>query len=183
MTEPAEHYLPSWIRQRHRTQAIRAWTVTSIIVLIWLGLIVAAPLIEASPIYTFFSYLCHQQPDRSLHVAGGPMAVCSRCFGIYLGLLIGVAAYPLWRGIDETEPVSRFWLFAALIPITIDWSLTMFGIWENTHATRLITGLILGFACATFIVPAIVDIVRNLTSRRRRPNEKAVLEDGPASKL
>ena len=32
----------------------------------------------------------------------------------------------------------------------------------------IITGLILGIACATFIVPAIVEITRNLTYRRVR---------------
>ena len=76
--------------------------------------------------------------------------------------------HPLWRSIDENEPVRRVWLFLSLVPITIDWSLTAFGIWENTHVTRLVTGLILGAACATFIIPALVDITRNLTARSVR---------------
>jgi hypothetical protein len=55
------------------------------------------------------------------------------------------------------------WLALALVPITIDWSLTFFGIWENTQLSRFATGAILGAACATFIVPAVVEITRNLT--------------------
>jgi uncharacterized membrane protein len=79
--------------------------------------------------------------------------------------LFGFAIYPLWRRIDDIEPLPKMWLFLSLIPITIDWSLTVFGIWENTHLSRFVTGLILGTACATFIVPSIVEITRNLTGR------------------
>ena len=159
MTEPASSYTPVDTTRRLRTQATRVWIVTSAVVLIWVGLIVAAPLLQGPSIYQFFSYICHQIPDRSLHLAGHPMAVCSRCFGVYLGLLVGIAAYPLIRPIDEIEPLPRFWLFVSLVPITVDWSLTVFGIWENTHLTRVITGMILGIACAIFIVPALVEVV------------------------
>jgi uncharacterized membrane protein len=139
------------------------------VVLVWVLLIVAAPAAKSagflgvsSPLYTFFSYVCHQLPLRSLHVAGEQFGVCSRCFGVYFGLLAGFAVYPLWRNITDIEPLPRFWLFLSLIPITIDWSLTMFGIWENNHWSRFITGLILGIACATFIIPALVEVARRL---------------------
>ncbi len=139
----------------------------------WVLLTVAAPLAKAngfvavsSPLYSFFSYICHQISDRSFHIEGEQFAVCSRCFGVYFGLAFGFAIYPLWRNITEIEPLPRFWLFLSLIPIGIDWSLTIFGIWENTHLSRFITGLILGVACATYIVPAIVEITRNLTQRK-----------------
>lgn len=143
------------------------------VVFVWVSLILAAPLAKAnggvaisSPLYHFFSFICHQISDRSFYVEGEQFGVCSRCFGVYFGLLLGFAVYPLWRAVDEIEPLPRFWLFLSVIPISIDWSLTVFGIWENTHLSRLITGLILGFACATYIVPALVEITRNLTRRR-----------------
>jgi len=142
------------------------------VVVLWVATIVAAPVAKAngliglsSPIYFFFSFLCHQLSDRSLHVEGEQFAVCTRCFGVYFGLLFGFAIYPLWRRIDDIEPLPKVWLFLSLIPITIDWSLTVFGIWDNTHLSRFLTGLILGTACATFIVPSIVEITRNLTGR------------------
>ena len=171
MTDPASDYTPLDLQRRIRTQAMRVWSVTIGVVAIWVGAIVLAALLAptsfSSPIYSFFSYICHQMPDRSLHIGAHQMAVCSRCFGVYFGLLAGIVIYPLWRSIDEIDPIPRFWLFLSLIPITIDWSLTVFGIWENTHVSRLLTGSILGFACATFIVPALVEIVRNLSSRPR----------------
>src|SRR5688500_18622256 len=172
MTDSASAYTPVDLQNVLRTQAKRVWMIAAGVVLVWVGLITVAPLLLSSglthisaPVYTFYSYICHQLPERSLHLAGHQMAVCSRCFGVYFGLLAGIAIYPLWRRIDEIEPVPRFWLFLSLIPIVIDWSLTMFGIWENTHVSRFLTGLILGVACATFIVPALVEIVRNLSSR------------------
>ena len=170
MAQSLESYIPQTIVGRLRSQAVKVWAVSSAIVLVWLLLIVGAPVLKASgyqsissPIYGFFSYLCHQMPSRSFFVDGEQFAVCSRCFGVYLGLLIGFLIYPLWRPIDEIDPLRRFWLFLSLIPIGVDWSLGVFGVWENTFTTRLITGLILGLACATFMMPALVEITRNLT--------------------
>ena len=145
-----------------------------VVVAVWVLLTVAAPIAKAngffgisSPLYNFFGYICHQISDRSFHIEGEPFAVCSRCFGVYFGLAFGFAVYPLWRNVTEIEPLPRFWLFLSLIPIAIDWSLTVLGIWENNHLSRFVTGLILGVACATYIVPAIVEITRNLTNRKR----------------
>jgi uncharacterized membrane protein len=171
MTEPAGNYIPVDLTKRFRTQAMRVWGVTAAIAAIWVLPIVTAPLLSGNAaggsIYTFFSYICHQIPERSLHLEGHPLAVCTRCFGVYFGLFAGLLAYPLWRRVDDVEPLPRFWLFLSLVPIGIDWSLTVFGVWENTHLTRFITGTILGAACATYIVPAAVEIKRNLTLRSR----------------
>lgn len=173
MTEPAGNYIDLTTSRRFRAQALRVWGITAAVVLVWVGFIVLAPVARenawsiASPIYTFFSYICHQLPERSFHLGEHQFAVCSRCFGVYFGLLFGLAIYPLWRRIDEIEPLPRIWLFLSMVPIGIDWSLTVFGIWENNHASRFLTGLILGVACATYIVPALVEITRNLKLRRR----------------
>lgn len=156
-----------------RSQAFRVWGVTVAIVFAWVLAIVLAPISlgagwgMASPIYTFFSYICHQLPERSLHLDVHPLAVCSRCFGVYFGLLAGLTVYPLWRRIDNIEPLARIWLFASLVPIGFDWSLTVFGLWENTHLSRVLTGLVLGVACATYIVLAVVEIRRNMSLRRQ----------------
>ncbi|MBC7899046.1 MAG: DUF2085 domain-containing protein [Saprospiraceae bacterium] len=99
---------------------------------------------------------------------GHQLAVCSRCFGVYFGLFAGFLIYPLWRRIEEIEPLARFWLFLSLVPISIDWSLTVFGVWENTHLSRFVTGLVLGVVCATFIVPALVEIFRNFSVKKDR---------------
>lgn len=157
-----------------RRQAWKVWAVALVGVFIWVLAILLAPVAKtngllglSSPIYHFFGFICHQQAERSFHISGEQFGVCSRCFGVYFGLLLGFVIYPLWRNINDIEPLPRIWLFLSLIPIMIDWSLTMFGVWENTHLSRFVTGLILGLACATFIVPALIEIARNLALRRR----------------
>ena len=173
MTEEVRQYIPIDLRQELKSQAFRVWLIGCAITLAWVSLIVVAPLARANGLtavstllYTFYSFICHQISGRSFHIEGEQFGVCSRCFGVYFGLLLGYVGYPLWRTIDEIEPIPRIWLFLALIPIGVDWSLTILGIWENTFTSRFITGLILGIACATFIVPATVEIIRNLTLRR-----------------
>lgn len=169
----AESYIPVEIGERFRRQAWRVWAAGLAIVVGWALLIALPAMVKAngltsisSPLYTFFSFICHQIDDRSFHIAGEKLGVCSRCFGVYFGIALGHAIYPLWRRIDDVEPLSKLWLFLSLIPIGVDWSLTVFGIWENTFASRFLTGTLLGAMCATYIVPATVEIVRNLTWRR-----------------
>lgn len=171
MNGPSDNYIPSDLARFFRKQAFRAWGIAAAIVLVWVLAITLAPFFYGNSvsftIYSFYSYICHQMPERSLHFAGHPLAVCARCFGVYFGLLASLLAYPLWREIDDIEPLPRFWLFLSLVPIAIDWSLTVFGVWENTHLSRFLTGVIMGAACATYIVPAVVEIRRNVSLRRR----------------
>lgn len=175
MAEPAENYVPQFMADRMRRQAFWVWGAFSLLVLGWLLLTLIPPIALANgheglsaPIYNFFSYICHQMDARSLHIEGHKLGVCSRCFGVYFGLFFGFVVYPLWRRVEDIEPLPRFWLFLAMAPISIDWSLGVFDIWENTHLSRFITGLILGFACATYIIPALVEIFRYTLIKRQR---------------
>lgn len=170
---PDETYIPLKAAPRLKAQAVKAWAIGLSVVSLWVLLILIPPIAKAngliglsSPLYHFFGFLCHQIPERSFFTMGEKFGVCSRCFGVYSGLVAGFLIYPLWRKLDDLEPLPKFWLFLSCVPITIDWSLTVFGIWENTHLSRFVTGLILGIACATYIVPAIVEIARNLTLRK-----------------
>ena len=55
----------------------------------------AEPLLAASHplaallIRSFFSRLCHQDPQRSFVVDGSTVAVCVRCLGVYWGVVAG----------------------------------------------------------------------------------------------
>ncbi len=171
--QPIENYVPQNIVAKFKRQAIIVWSVTCLIALVWLALIISAPIFEANgiksisqPIYSFYSWICHQFSSRSFHYDQHPFAVCARCFGVYAGFLLGLFIYPMLRKFENTEPFSRIWLFLAMIPMSLDWSLTFFDIWENTHLSRSITGGILGIACAIFIVPALVEIGQFITLRK-----------------
>jgi uncharacterized membrane protein len=175
MNEPVENYIPQDFTERFRKQAQKVWFISLLVVFAWVFVILLAPIAKANgfenisaPIYKFFSFICHQIDSRSFHVENHQFAVCARCFGVYFGLFLGFVIYPLIRRVDEIEPLPRFWLFLAMIPIGIDWSLGVFGIWENTHLSRFLTGMILGVTCAIFIVPALVELVRLLSNKSKR---------------
>lgn len=175
MAASIENYTSVAIVERQKKQAVWVWGISLLVVLLWVSLILAAPITRyngaesiADPLYHFFSYICHQISERSFHFHEHQFAVCSRCFGFYSGFLLGFIAYPFFRSVSSTESFSRIWLFAAMIPIGIDFSLTFFGIWENTHLTRSVTGGILGLACAFFIIPALIEINNLLRMKRRK---------------
>lgn len=179
MADPIKIYTPQAEIAKQRRQAVYAWSVVFLIGFAWMFLIVSAPIAKengfssfANPVYKFFSYLCHQMPERSFYLDEHPLAVCARCFGFYGGFFLGIIIYPLIRQLRDTEPLPRFWLFAAMIPMGIDWSLTFFGIWENTHFSRLLSGLILGAACAFFIIPAAVEIGYYLGEKFQRKSTR-----------
>jgi uncharacterized membrane protein len=174
MPDSIENYLPQSAVAQTRQRAFLTWSIAALFVLVWVVLIVLAPLAEAnnlagvsSPLYKFFSFLCHQNSARSYALGEHAFAVCSRCFGVYFGLFFGFLVYPFLRSIEETAPLPRFWLFAAMIPVAVDWLLGVFGIWENTHLSRFVTGTVLGAVCAVFIVPALIEIFALLANRRR----------------
>lgn len=167
MPEPIDNYTPQNVLKDLRRKAFTLWGIVLFVLAAWAFAIVFTPIAKSfgwieisNPLYTFFSYICHQIPSRSFHILEHQFSVCSRCTGVYFGLLVGLLSYPLFRSMEEIEPFPRIWLLLSMIPIGIDWSLTFFEYWENTHLSRVVTGLILGFACAVFIVPALVELTQ-----------------------
>ncbi len=155
------------------------WAVSATVVTLLVMLIVVAPLAAASGyhelargIYGAFRVLCHQLPERSYFIDGHKLAVCSRCTGIYAGFVLVLLLYPLIRSLRTTAVPARKWLVLATIPTLIDFSLTFFGIWENTHTSRLLTGLLLGGVAVFYVMPGIIDL--SLRALRTRPTRTPV---------
>lgn len=108
-----------------------------------------------------FRHLCHQLPSRSFVVDGTPLAVCHRCTGIYAGLAAGTLLFPLVRSWTVGwTPYDRWVLLAAVLPAALDWGGDVVGLWSNTVATRVGTGLWLG------VIVGLV-FARSLSSRRK----------------
>jgi uncharacterized membrane protein len=174
MALPATEYVPQVIRSRG---AQGAWLIVLVCTLLFVSMIVAAPLAAAGhhdnlagTLYHSFGLLCHQLPERSFFILGNKFAVCSRCTGLYLGFVVTLALYPLLKSIRRTHLPARKWLIAASIPLLIDFSVTFFGVWENTHATRFLTGMLLGSVMVFYVMPGIVE----LSLRRWSALERAV---------
>ena len=155
------------------------WSVVAAGSLIIMGLITGAPVALASghngfalAIYGAFSHLCHQIPERSFFIAGHQFAVCARCTGLYAGFTAATLCYPLVRSLRRTTTPPRRWLFLAAVPLAIDFFLGFFGIWENTHLTRLLTGALLGSVSVFFVMPGLIDL--SLMDWRRSAERNAI---------
>jgi len=155
-----------YIPQTAKTQRpFWVWLFALLIVLSFLFSIIAAPLAAANNhsqiafvLYHAFGTFCHQLPERSFFIVGHQFAVCARCTGLYAGFALMLLVYPLIRPIRSVLVPSAKWLFVAATPLAIDFSLTFLGIWENTHTTRLLTGLVLGGATVFYVVPGLVEL-------------------------
>lgn len=157
------------------------WVITATIALALVAMILGAPMAKASghpafaaSIYKAFSFVCHQIPERSFHVAGYKFAVCSRCTGLYSGFALAVLIYPIVRSLRQTETPSIVWLFLATVPLVIDFSLGYFSIWQNTHASRFATGALLGSVAVFYILPGLTEL-----GSRIRLTKKATLDASP----
>ena len=151
------------------------WAITATIALALVAMIIGAPLFQstghapfASTIYKAFSFVCHQIPERSFHLAGHQFAVCSRCTGLYSGFAVAALIYPLVRSLTRTDAPRRRWLILAAVPLLIDFSLTYFGLWSNTHLTRFSTGALLGAVAVFYVMPGLVELSSTIMRRFAR---------------
>jgi uncharacterized membrane protein len=152
------------------------WAASATVIVLLLAQIVVAPLAAASGhndlalgIYRAFGAVCHQLPDRSYFIAGHKLAVCARCTGLYFGFALTLLAYPLLRSLRSTGLPARRWLILAAIPLAVDFSLTFFGFWENTHTSRLLTGALLGSVAVFYVMPGLMELsLRPMHAARTR---------------
>ncbi len=98
-----------------------------------------------------FERVCHQNPERSFTFNGIPMAVNSRCFGIFLGLWFGWIVIPLSNFSKSKKNWSLKFLFLAVMLQIIDYTGNLMLFWENTNASRSVLGVLLGIAVAISI--------------------------------
>ena len=170
MFAPPEEYIP---QQTSIRRPLMVWTILLMGSLLFVALIIAAPVAVASQhgflaatLYQGFSYVCHQAPERSFFIANRPFAVCARCTGLYMGFALAALIYPLLTSLRRTNPPKRKWLFLAVVPLAIDFGLGFLGIWENTHASRFVTGSLFGAVVVFYVMPALVELSQRFSSRR-----------------
>ena len=178
MRAAIESYVPQCAPAGVGGAAARAWAVwgaTLALALTLLGIILGAPLARATGhetlalvAYRAWAGLCHQLPTRSFYLAGQPLAVCARCFGIYAGFVVGVVVYPFVRSLRRTDDLARRWLLLAALPTGVDFALGVTGLWANTHTSRALTGALLGAVAALYVVTGLLDLSRHMWPSERR---------------
>ena len=81
---------------------------------------------------------------------------------------LGYRPNPLARSLTSTDPPRRRWLILAAVPLLIDFSLTYFGVWSNTHLTRFSTGALLGAVAVFYVIPGLVELSSTIMQRFAR---------------
>jgi uncharacterized membrane protein len=107
--------------------------------------------------------ICHQLPDRTFHFGGVALPLCSRCTGIYLGVLIGLIAVPIRRRYYAVElpptGILTLLLFFILLMLFdglnsyLEFSDRLPQLYPSQNWLRLTTGTFHGIAIGTVIYP------------------------------
>ena len=125
----------------------RVWRVTQA-ALVVCGLLpwVLALLPDHRPLLGLaFAPACHQLPERTLHLLGAPMVVCSRCAGIYAGVALGA----LLPAPPALLPRLRWLIPLSAAPMLLDVALQTAGAYAPWHPSRLLTGAVFGLVVAS----------------------------------
>jgi uncharacterized membrane protein len=146
-------------------------------IVLWIAAVFVAPYLKSQSsaygklIYAVFSSTCHQIPSRCLTFYGNPLAVCSRCLGIYLGFFLGTILFPIFRGFSsEFLPKVKILILMSL-PIVIDFAANMVSLWASDHWIRLSTGLIWGAILPFYFIPGITDAFKKVEFSSRKTIE------------
>ena len=144
------------------------YSVILSIALVWCAGILIAPLWADTTdfrgsvsafLYTFFSKNCHQLDDRSLHLWGHKLGVCSRCTMVYFGFLATTLLYPFIRKLNNFELPALWILLAGTSLVLIDAGLDIFDVVSNTFMSREITGGILGLILPFYLIPGSIRLL------------------------
>ncbi len=170
------------------TQASRGrsgvWYAAAAAVLVLFG-VVAPPLVESwtgvrpSVLRLVYAPLCHQMGERSLVLFGGPLAVCARCTGLYLGAVLGLAA-GAWLFVGRPRTIPRPWLAALVLPTAVDGVLAALGVSPLGDVPRFALAIPAGCAAGVLLAIGIHDLVLLVASGRwvaRRATDPRAVEE------
>jgi uncharacterized membrane protein len=100
---------------------------------------------------------CHQISERCLDLGFGPLAVCARCAGLYLGGLFGL----LWTTARNRASRPRpMWLAVVATPTVIDFAAGEIGLPSAGNWLRFSLALPVGLLAGLYLGDALIEIVR-----------------------
>lgn len=103
-----------------------------------------------------FSGACHQIAERSPHLIGVSLAVCHRCYGLYLALPVAALIFR-WAGAWDARlnRLAPILLTLAVVVPGVDWLGDVLGVWTNTPVSRMLTGAVFGLTAGYFLSRAL----------------------------
>jgi uncharacterized membrane protein len=100
--------------------------------------------------HALFSYICHQDPERSFLFLWDPPFLCARCTGFYSGIIIG-SGYLLIK----TKLKLKYLLIItgfSLVIVAINVCIERIFLIDTGNAIRAITGLFAGICVGGLFV-------------------------------
>lgn len=165
----------------------------------YLGLALLAPILMAAGhalaaeiIYTVYSPLCHQWPDRSYFMYGPQVqyslselrswlgtevtryyvgepalgyktAMCQRCIAMFGVILVAGLLYAIKRRrVGVVKPLSWWSVALLLVPVAVDGGGQLIGLWESTWWSRSVTGMLFGIAWVGWVYPYVDSAMRDV---------------------
>jgi uncharacterized membrane protein len=136
--------------------------IASLLALLWTAGTVLAPWLAAQNsvlggwLRLLYRPGCHQISDRCLDLGFGPLAVCARCMGLYVGGSLGL----LWTTLRNRPSRPRpFWLAVFAIPTILDFVAGQLGLPNLSNWTRFAVALPLGLLAGLYLGDALMAIV------------------------
>ena len=140
-----------------------ALAVVSLLALLWTGGTVLAPWLAAHDsvlggwLRLLYRPGCHQISDRCLDLGFGPLSVCARCMGLYVGGSLGLLWTTLLNRPSRPRPV---WLAVVAGPTILDFAAGQLGLPDLGNWTRFAVALPLGLLAGLYLGDALMTIVR-----------------------
>ncbi|HUF18956.1 MAG TPA: DUF2085 domain-containing protein [Thermoanaerobaculia bacterium] len=114
----------------------------------------------ASPkLRILFRVMCHGLESRCLILWDTPMPICSRCFAIYAGLLLGVVAFA-GVAVLRSHSLPLIGLIALTVPLALDGVSQAAGLRESFNELRTMTGILAGWGFAVWCLGAVESSAR-----------------------
>lgn len=128
-------------------------------------------LIDSSrAIYTLYSFFCHQQHWKSLHIHDHQIAWCARDMFIWGSMLL-VLIIVIYRKI---KPLSFMWLIVYSIPMLLDGGSQTLAVvlgyressafYVSNNFLRMLTGTIFGSGFALYMFPRMKELIKQENS-------------------
>lgn len=158
-------------KRRTKKILLQLWLIILVLNLIFVLLAMLAPLVQnqwpqiSSAIFLIFSPFCHQRTDRSWAIGSYPMALCARCFGIFLGFWLGTIVLPFFQKGKLNKWPKLGWLIAASVPMAVDLIGNISHLWSSSNWLRFLIGLSCGFLWPFYFFPVLFNSINERLSQ------------------
>lgn len=137
---------------------------------LWCAGVIVAPLLSGTllseTLYRIYSVVCHQFESRSFHLHGEPLAVCIRCSSIYFVFLMTLIMLQIFTSLRDKKLNTILLLFLTAVPMAVDGSLSIFGLYHASDISRIATGSLFGIGMALLLHRSLAGTVRSLFSTK-----------------